>query len=248
MRLVFVTPAFGRYTVTDAVLAQRANLELLLHVAMGIEAATVVIADDDNLDIARAHGMEAIERPNTHLGAKFNDGIEHACIHMDADLVCLIGSDSWVHPAYFTGLDQLDGRIRTGRDFGVVNETGTRFAHTRITYIGGVGPKIIPRDRLAWAGFRPAEETKPRGIDMSVMGGLLQGDERQLPLDWFDVPDLGALRTVDFKNPGPQLNRFDPIVEKYGTRTDHDPWTLLATAYPQSLVDKARAIYEAPTA
>ena len=100
MSMWFVTPAWQRYELTAVCLRQRQWVieQLADH---GIEARCVVVADDENLDIARALGFDVVEQRNDRgLGRKFNDGYEHAA-RAGATWIVPIGSDSWIDPRYF---------------------------------------------------------------------------------------------------------------------------------------------------
>jgi hypothetical protein len=95
-RLLVVTPAFGRFELTRACLAQRVRtIEGLAK--LGVEAECVVVADDENLDTARALGFSTIESPNV-LSARFNDGHEHA-VARGFDWSLALGSDQVIDPA-----------------------------------------------------------------------------------------------------------------------------------------------------
>src|ERR1035437_1174260 len=100
--LWFVTPAWGRFEIVAVCLEQRARVIAEL-AADGIEAHQVVIADDENLDIARALGADVVESPNV-VARKFNDGMEYAGKH-GADWIVPIGSDSWIATDYLRGRD-----------------------------------------------------------------------------------------------------------------------------------------------
>lgn len=255
MRLAFVTPAHRRVSLTAVCLAQRARLidELA---AQGIEAHAVVVADDENADTAEALGLRVLRRPNYALGRKFNDGIEYACRELEADYVCPIGSDQWVHLRFFDGLGAQDA-IRSGRDYAIVSEDGGRLAHLVCDYRGLVGPRVIPRALLAHCGFRPADDSAPRGIDNSTLRGIAAapafgrrgrpsaGRVEDIAIEAHDVPELGALRYVDFKSCDVQMNGYVSLRDRFGVREDDDPWATLASAYPADLVERMRGHYSA---
>jgi len=103
-KVCMVSPAFGRYEVTEMALKQRRWLCDTLLSTYGLEAYGVIVADDDNLDIAKAHGFDALEFPNDQgLGAKFNAGFQYA-LDTGADYIIHIGSDDWMHPDFFAPL------------------------------------------------------------------------------------------------------------------------------------------------
>jgi hypothetical protein len=85
--LWFVTPAHGRYGITQHTLAQRAKL------CERIGARCVVVAEDYNLDIADSLGLDTIGMENRFLGQRFNAGVTYALNH-GASHVSLFDSDS----------------------------------------------------------------------------------------------------------------------------------------------------------
>lgn len=71
-------PAHGRLELASICLRQlRRTCDALT--VNGIEATAVVVADDENLDAARALGFGTVERDNQFVSRRFNDGIEMAC-------------------------------------------------------------------------------------------------------------------------------------------------------------------------
>ena len=75
--LWFVVPAFGRAELARICLRQlRRTCDQLT--AEGVRATAVVVADDENLDTARALGFATVTRGNDFVSAKFNDGIQAA--------------------------------------------------------------------------------------------------------------------------------------------------------------------------
>lgn len=253
MRLAFVTPAWRRAGITAICLSQRARLIEEL-AEDGIEAVSVVIADDENADTAEVLGMEVLRHPNYALGRKFNDGFEHACRELGADFVCPIGSDQWVHRAYFAELGGLTDAIRSGSDYAIVNEGGTLLARLVCDYRGLCGPRVIPRALLEHVGFRPAADGARKGIDTWTLRGIATaprfgrpgrpraGRVEDIPIQAYDVPALGALRYVDFKS-DVQMNGYEPLRGLYGVREDDDPWATLQAAYPLDLVERMRDHY-----
>lgn len=85
--LWFVTPAHGRLDITQQTLAQRANLN------RRTGTRCVVVAEDENLNIAEDLGLDAVKCPNTFLGEKFNVGVQYA-IEEGASHITLFDSDS----------------------------------------------------------------------------------------------------------------------------------------------------------
>src|SRR5688572_14835688 len=100
--LYFVTPAWQRYELSEVCFEQRRRVIADL-LSQGIEARCVIVADDENLDIARSKGFDTVERDNSGLGRKVNDGYEYAA-SKGAEWMVFIGSDSWIDPAFIAPL------------------------------------------------------------------------------------------------------------------------------------------------
>ena len=253
MRLCLVTPAWRRYAVTRLCLAQRRHLVEVL-AGRGLEATVLVIANDDNLDIAAEQGFETLERSNDMLGRKFNDGIETAFTVLAADYVAVVGSDDWIHPDMFDRLPaeeigdpEMIGDVVawtpgapeavSGREIAMVDMIGGRLRRCRGRGPFGVIPWVFPRPALEPCGFRPARDDLHRGIDGSMAAGL--GG----PVEWV-FHDPHDLCRVDFKS-DVNLNSYAAITGAIGYGPEEtDPWALLATRYPQPLVDEARQLSE----
>lgn len=252
--LWFVSPAWRRFDVTRLALEQRAHLCGVL-AARGIDAQGVVVADDDNLDIAREHGFETVEQNNDYLGRRFNDGIEYACNEGGATVVVLIGSDDWAHESVFDRLpvENPDPPVPTaeepsvswreapeivaGRTITLVDLLTGRLARCRRDRGNGTIPWLIHRAALEPSAFRPIRETQQIGTDQALVSGL--GIRPQ----WV-YTDPHDLARVDFKS-DTNLNRFDSIVATIGVGpVETDPWSLLADWYPLGLVNKARLLSE----
>lgn len=236
--LWFVVPAHGRVEKTHACLRQLARTcDELEHA--GLAATAVVVAADENLETARELGFAAVNRPNSPLGRKWNDGCEYAG-RAGADFFCWFGSDDWIDPILF--LDQLPDQheVRCSRLSAVVSEDGSRIAPLRIWYDGGDGVKILPRALLAPYGFRPAENNRDRAIDSSIMRRLSRNGPPSLV--YFDAHPF---QIVDWKTPGSQLNTYAACLS-YANGPQTDPWDTLAGRYPDEALDEMRAVYGLP--
>lgn len=239
MSLWFITPAFRRYALSAVCFDQRLAVIGALMVA-GVEARCVVVADDENLDLARARGFDTVETPNrgpdnvVWLGRKFNDGIEYAARH-GAMWIVPIGSDSWVDPEYFLPLPE-SRFTRTSRYYSVVehDRLGELSVHGR-----GAGPFMFHRDLLARSGFRPAEDARKRSIDSSTVRGIIGSGGRL----WWEPRDLHPLQYVGFRGT-PTISPYSVLYASFGRREHADPWALLAAHYPADLVERARAALE----
>jgi hypothetical protein len=229
--LWFVTPAWGRFEIVAVCLEQRRRVieELAKH---GIEAHQVVIADDENLDIARAAGADVIERDNQYLGRRWNDGTEYAAAK-GAEWFVQIGSDSWIATDYFLPLTG-PGITLTSPAYCAV--TPDRMAQLwvspkRIEH--SAGPYVFHRQLLAPCGFRPTEETDNKGTDTSTV----QGIEAHRPIRW-GSRTVHPFQYVGFRV-SPLMTTYKALWKRWGV-AEHEPWGTLAKYYPRDLVDRAR--------
>jgi hypothetical protein len=250
VRIVLVSAAWRRFEVTRLALAQRRHLcgELA---GRGHEATGVIVADDDNLDIADEYGFVGLYQTNDYLGRKFNDGIEHACRKLDADFVVFLGSDDWCHIDLFDRLPDPNPPMPiptddnpvvvwsghpeaiTGREIAVVNMETGRLRRCTNQGRSGVIPWIMPRRMFDKCGYRPIRETQQRGIDFALVSGL----GYQPAWVWTDPHDLCR---VDFKT-SVNLTAYDDASDQRGYGDEEsDPWAALAERYPAHLCDMGR--------
>lgn len=225
--IYFVTPAHQRYELTAVCLEQRQFvIEDLAR--RSIEAHCVVVADDDNLDIARSLGMETVEQNNDWLGRKFNDGIEFAARN-GAEWIVPIGSDSWIDPTYFQPLPD-PSLTRSSSMYAAV--TGDRIGYLNVANPKNpAGPHMIHRSRLPQSR-RPARDDLNRYIDSSTLYGL-RG------IQW-EFRDDHPLQYIGFRGET-HLTPYERLWKAWGIRESTDPWNELATVYPSELVERARA-------
>lgn len=226
MSVWFVTPAFQRVELTAICLEQRRRVIESLAGA-GVEAHQVVVADDENLDVARELGFATVERDNEWLGRKFNDGIEYAGKH-GAEWIVPIGSDSWIDPAYFLPLPS-SRETRTSAMYCAVE--AERLAELRVGR-NGAGPYMFHRSLLVHSRFRPADDFVHRNIDRSTIAGIGR------PIRWASR-DLHPFQYIGFRGQ-PLLTTYERLISKWGVR-EHEPWDILARHYDADLVDRARA-------
>jgi hypothetical protein len=222
--------------VTRLVLRQREHLAGEL-AARGIDCHTVIVADDENLEIARSHGFATVELDNEGgLGRKFNAGFQHAA-REGADWLVHIGSDDWVHPDVFTPLlAPVEPRpILTGRRIAFVDLLSGRMSRGTLQGDQGVIPWIVPRHLMEPCGFAPIRPERPRGIDGELVRGLRRARVRP---QWV-FHDPHDLARVDFKS-DVNINTFRSLPSSLTRRQDSDPWVALAERYPPELVDLAR--------
>jgi len=223
--IYFVTPAWQRFDLTKVVLEQRRACIDFLN-ARGVQAQQVVIADDENADIADSLGFEVIRKRNYALGRRFNDGIAHAARN-GAEWIVPIGSDSFLDPAYLFPLP-TDGRMRSSTLYALA-EPG-RLGRLRKRTGTGIGPYMIPRVCLPRT-LRPASEVKRRGIDSSTLQGL-----RLRPR--VEFTDLHPWQYVGFRS-YPQMNPYDKLYSRIGVSEEPEVVERLSEYYPQGLVERA---------
>lgn len=226
--LWLVTPALQRYALAEVCFDQWKQVSAAL-ARRGIDLCVVVVADDENLDIARAAGFDTLEQNNDRLGRRFNDGIEYACRH-GADWVAPIGSDTWIAPDYFDPLPEPHESRRT-RLATVVRYD--RLAELFVTNIG-VGPFLYHRTQLAPTGFRPAEDALQKGIDTSTMLGVAEHHD----LVW-DERNVSPYYHIGFRGK-PHMTRYSALWRAYGQRELFNPWEVLAEHFPVDLVRRAQ--------
>jgi hypothetical protein len=229
MTIWFVTPAFRRYELSAVCFAQRRRVIDIL-AERGIAARCVVVADDENIDLALEQGFDVVEQDNEWLGRKFNDGIEYACRN-GASRVVPIGSDSWIDPAYFLPLPLRDV-TRTSGLYCVVE--ADRMAEINVDDIKGAGPYVLDRRPLSFSKFRPARDDIKRGVDRSTIKGI------RMQLRW-RRHDVHPFQYVGFRGI-PHLTPYAGLVDKWGVREHSDPWSILARYYPLDLVERARSV------
>lgn len=244
--LYFVTPAYRRYEVSHVCFAHRAwTIERMQE--SGIDARCVVIADDENLELARDFGFDTVEhgydgyhdsRGRQFLGAKFNDGYEHAA-NNGAKFVVPVGSDSWIHPCFFDSLPTRNREIQTSQYYAIVSEDGDKMARLEIPIAGGVGPNVIPTALMRKHKYRPVTERIHRGCDTSLIRNI--GLRRHTLYRW---QDIDPLQYFAFRVRGEQLNSYDRLASKYAVGVSNTPWEDLAMIHPPELVYRGRAIYQ----
>lgn len=127
-------------------------------------ANCVVVADDENLEIARGFGFETIEMSNV-VARKVNAGFEFAAA-AGADYVAFVGSDDWLHADLFEGFDGES--IVTGREITLVDLPRGVLSRMHTTSLHGMIPWLIPTDALAPCGHRPVGEHLTKGLDYSL--------------------------------------------------------------------------------
>lgn len=244
-RVWFVVPCFGRERLTRVCLRQlRRTCDAA--VAFGVDATAVVIGEGDLLCFAQGLGFATVERDNSGLGRKFNDGYQLACDPAynpaPADYVIPCGSDDWIDPALLRRLPR-PGEIAIFTRLAFVSEDRTALVRRKAPWKTAAGPKIIPRDLIAAAGYRPAEEDRKRAIDASTIEGIKRAIGHWPHMVECDIHDL---QIVDWKSHGDQLNSFR-MVCGYRER-EADLWAALGEFYPAEALDEMRELDAVPVA
>lgn len=234
--LWFVTPAWRRLELSKICAQQRAwaCAKLAEH---GIDATAVVIADDENLEIAAELGFATIEHPNTGIGGRFDAGYEFAA-YEGADYVCPIGSDSWVDPGFIAAnLPDPDTRtVVYSRHYAVVRPDGLRRAQLLVEYEGGT-TMFYPTSILASCRWAPIPKDAPRGCDGHTIAAIRRGGE---PV--FTIAELHELETVSFQTEL-QVTNYENLIGRWGAGETDRPFDGLADHYPPELVDQVAQLY-----
>ena len=234
MSLWFCTPAWQRYELSEVCFEQRRRVIDRL-AEQGIEARCVIVADDENLDLARSKGFDTLERSNDGLGRKVNDGYEYAA-SQGAEWMIFIGSDSWIDPAFITPLPtDPPNLVRSSPAYCAV--TPDKLALLRVSHpTNPAGPHIFHRDLLARAKYRPVADELMRNIDSRTNAALASFK--------FTTRDVHPLQYIGFRAP-PMITSYGALWKRWGIAEYDDPWSLLAEHYDQDLVDAARKVLTA---
>lgn len=231
-RLAFVVPVFRRYEVTRICLRQlrRTCDSLAEH---GIQATAFVIGNDRNLDVARELDFGTGKRGNQQLGRKFNDGFQLACdpryTATPADYVVPIGSDDWVDHRILFPLPRPD-EIVCFRHLSIVSPDGKELTYRTADNPGGCGVRIYPRQVLARADYRPADEDRNKGCDTSAFFRL---DAR------VTYRTIDPRQIVDWKSETTQIWPYNSVAWR-GAREIHEPFRVLADVWPEAALQEMR--------
>jgi len=229
--LWFIVPAHGRLPIAEVCLRQlQRTCEALAD--RNIAASAVVIADDENLDIARALDFSTVERDNTQLGRKINDGYELAGRER-VEFMVPIGSDDWIDPNWIR-LPKPHETIATHLST-VVNEDCSRMSLLRIGF--GDGVRIYTRATMQAVGFRPADEDRKRALDAATHKGTRSA---RATVVWHDTNPLSI---VDFKS-SENLNDYSGCMRAFGRRVERtDVWEALGEIYPAEAIREMQAVH-----
>jgi hypothetical protein len=235
--VAFVSPAHGRFAVTALVLAQRRRLIREL-AAGGIDAISIIVADDENLDIAHEYGCQTVEAPNLPLGRKCNVGLQAAA--GQAEHVVWIGSDDWIHPDVFQPLlnqpRSRPMRIIAGRSMAIVNLPVGRLQRVASPSKYGAVPWLLDSRLLRTHKRDWVRPDLNHGLD----GALIRGLRLTRPRYELVFHDPHPFRCVDFKTPE-NITPYRGLAKHLGTHPEQQAWSALEAWYPADLVDLARA-------
>jgi hypothetical protein len=244
--LWFVMPVHGRLDLTAICLRQLRRTCDALH-ADGIEATAVVIGDSTNLAELRTRvgetllGFGTVTRDNRYLSRRFNDGIQLACDPKinprPADYVVPIGSDDWVDHRILLRLPPRD-TVLGFQHMSFVREDGLELTVRHLNYEGGAGIRVYPRDVVAKAGYRPADEDRKRACDTSILTNL----KKAHPSLRVAHGRIDPRQLVDWKSPGEQLNTYTDLAKHRGQRLE-DPFVALDGYFPAESLDAMRDHY-----
>lgn len=237
-----LSAAWRRFDVTRLVLQQRQALCAEL-AARGVQATSLIVADDENIDIAREYGALTLEHPNDPLGAKANAGLQHAASL--ADWVVWIGSDDWIHPDAFDPLlaeaPDGPGRIIAGQRLSMVDTTTGEIQRIRTPSQYGAIPWFLESRLLqARQAVRrgPIRPEIPRGLD----GSLVQGLRRSLTPFRHETHDMHEFRCVDFKTPE-NLSAYEGVKNVLADGAPEPAAPVLRQWFPPDLVDQAELLF-----
>jgi hypothetical protein len=239
--LWFVVPAHGRLELTAICLRQlRRTCDALTD--DGIEATAVVIACDENLDTARELGFGTVERDNTFLSRKFNDGLQLACDPRynprPADFAVPCGSDDWVDHRIFLELPEA-GSVLGFQRLSFVSPDGKEITATQLDYVGGCGIRVYPRQVLKRTGYRPADEDRYRACDTSILTNV----QKAYPTVRVLHREIDPRQIVDWKSPSEQVTPYENIFRRHRGSKRSDPFRVLRDVFPAQALDEMREHY-----
>lgn len=235
--LAFITPAYRRFDLSRICFEQRFIECERLSKNFGIEATCIVIADDDNLDIAENFGFPSVATDNRFLGKKWNDGYE-AAVALGFTHVCPVGSDSWLNMDWWAGSVDIDDDdiVIAQRNYAVVNRAGTHRVHTWIPVEYGVH-YVIPTPLLANRENRPCRDDVQKGCDTATM-------RRLAPFIRHIVfQESHPLEAVAFQS-RPQITGYNNLRAKWGKSETDKPFEGLDDLYGTELTAKMELFYK----
>ena len=235
----FITPAHGRFDLARVCLRQlRRTCDSLIE--NGIEAAAVVIADDENLDTARELGFGTVRRNNEFLGRKYNDGFQFACDRRynprPADFAMPYGTDDWIDYRILLEPPPRNTIIAFNTLTLVRPDRRVMRAHV-IDRNAGPGLRMYPRSILSKAGYRPADEDRKKGCDTSTLVNL-----KQVARFNVEYRPIDARQIVDWKSETEQVTPYRTMGWRNITQQWDDPLDELSDFYPREAIADMRAL------
>lgn len=233
-RILLVTPAWRRPELTEIMLRQRLRLTAALE-PHGITCHTVVIADDENADIAEDQGHIVLRAPNV-LGAKFNHGYEVAvgggydwAFHVNSDQafdprliveICKAPVDSFVAAGWLTAVHASGKKSITYRN-PVRAMQAFPVALLRTCPRPCAEDIMSGCDRSTWEGLGSVH---PKAAVHRIQGGLqtVQFESEVQLTDWARHVNIGAI----------SMQRELPV-----------PWDQFSQALGPELVTDMRRFY-----
>ncbi len=169
--VVILTAVWGRLEVTR-VWYQFARRMVMQCEKAGMKARIVVGGDQpEHRLLAQEMRAEWVETPNRPLGAKWNNICESAFKDTNSDYMFVVGSDDVVSPALVNDyiFHMKKGTPYAGLQscmfFHVYDHTLFNFSQLGVTVGAG---RLIHRNVLSTAGFRPWMDEKEKGLDNSM--------------------------------------------------------------------------------
>ena len=241
-----LSAAWQRFGVTRLVLEQRQRVCVEL-AARGVDAGMLVVADDENLDIADEYGADTLHAPNKPLGAKWNAGLYHAA-ESGVDWICWIGSDDWIHPSVFDCLETPDPRstpkIISGNRLAIVDVAAAQLQRLHVSGEYGCIPWLLDARLIRDAVRRrngdridPIEPSASRGLDGYLIRGLRRG---RVNFGW-ETFDPHEFRCVDFKT-RTNITPYEGLARNLGVGDPEPAWATLRKHFPRELVAQAAAL------
>ena len=182
------------------------------------------------LDTARELGFGTVERENSFVSAKYNDGIQVAADPAynprPADYIVPCGSDDWVDYRLFLDLPNSTTVVGFQR-LSFVRPDGLEMVQRTVQVPGGCGIRIYPSGLMASLDYRPADEDRRRACDTSILTNL-----RRAVGFHIEHRDLDPKQIVDWKSRDIQLNPYESLTFHRTFANPQDPFEALADLYP----------------
>jgi len=239
--LWFTVPVHGREKLARICLRQLRRTCAAL-AGRGVEATAVLIGEPQWREVADEHGFGFVERDNKFLSRKFNDGIQLACDPefnpRPADYVMPCGSDDWIDHRILASLPAPD-EVLCFNTIALVRPDAREMAARRLDNAGGVGLRVYPRQVVALADYRPADEDKSRGCDTSMLINLRKS-EVHFRLRYRSIDPR---QIVDWKSEDVQVTPYASVAWRKTRLIWDDPFTALEDFYPTEALEEMRGRY-----